>query len=77
MPVTAVRDMRMLTKSNTTTFCPYKGQASYYHITVGDKKIEDAVWYYIYPTQESQSIQGRLCFYNEKFDVFVDGKMES
>lgn len=65
----------VLTKSETTTFCPYKGQASYYHLQVGETVIEDAVWYYTYPTQESAAIQGRLCFYNEKVDVFVDGVM--
>lgn len=77
LPVTAVRDMKVLSKSDTTTFCPYKGQASYYHLKVGDKTIPDAVWYYVYPTQESASIQGRLCFYNEKVDVFVDGRKET
>lgn len=77
LPITAVRDMSMLRKSDTTTFCPYKGQASYYSLTVGDKTIPDAVWYYTYPTHESAAIQGRLCFYNEKVDVFIDGKKEA
>ncbi len=57
-------------------FCPYKGQASYYHLKVGDREIKDAIWYYVYPTPESALIQGRLCFYNEKVDVFIDGELE-
>jgi uncharacterized protein (DUF427 family) len=40
------------------------------------KDIKDAVWYYKYPTAESALIAGRLCFYNEKVDVFVDGAKE-
>lgn len=76
LPATAVKDWGFLTKSDTTTFCPYKGQAEYYHLKVGGKLIEDAVWYYTYPTHESAAIQGRLCFYNEKVDVFVDGVKE-
>lgn len=76
LPVTSVTNMAMLIASQTTTFCPYKGQASYYDLQVGDKTIKDAVWYYVYPTQESSEIQGRLCFYNEKVDVFVDGEKE-
>jgi hypothetical protein len=48
-------------------------KGSYYNIKVKDKEIKDAVWYYRYPTTESASIAGRLCFYNEKVDVFVDG----
>lgn len=62
----------MLSKSDTITFCPYKGQATYYHVEVGDTKVEDAIWYYVHPTHESAGIQGRLCFYNEKFDIFID-----
>lgn len=77
LPVTAVCNWTWLSKSDTTTFCPYKGQASYYHLTVGDTTIKDAVWYYVYPTYESAAIQGRLCFYNEKVDVFLDGEKEA
>jgi len=76
LPFTSVAEPSMLVPSKTSTFCPYKGQASYYSLKVGDKLIEDAVWYYIYPTAESAAIQGRLCFYNEKVDVFVDGVKE-
>lgn len=73
---TSIRDWGHLSKSDTTTFCPYKGQASYYNVKVGETELRDAVWYYVYPTSESAAIQGRLCFYNEKFDVFVDGVRE-
>lgn len=73
---TSIKDWGLLSKSDTTTFCPYKGQASYYNVKVGDSEIKDGIWYYVYPTSESAAIQGRLCFYNEKFDVFVDGVKE-
>lgn len=76
LPATSVKNWTMLTKSDTITFCPYKGQASYYHLRVGGTVIEDAVWYYTYPTHESSAIQGLLCFYNEKVDIFVDGERE-
>lgn len=74
---TSIVDWSLLAKSETTTFCPYKGQASYYHVHVGDRVVEDVVWYYVYPTHESAMIQGRLCFYNEKVDVYIDGKKEA
>ncbi len=74
---TSVLDWSVLRPSDTSTFCPYKGQASYYHLKVGDREIKDAVWYYEFPTAESAQIQGRLSFYNEKVDVFVDGKKEA
>lgn len=63
--------------------CFWKGRVdsvadagSYYNITVNGKEMKDAVWYYKYPTAESGMIAGRLCFYNEKVDVFVDGVKE-
>ncbi|RFU31739.1 hypothetical protein B7463_g4620, partial [Scytalidium lignicola] len=65
-----------LTESETISYCPYKGGANYYNIVVGDKTIKDAVWYYEYPRHESQLIAGRLCFYNEKVEVFIDGFKE-
>jgi uncharacterized protein (DUF427 family) len=51
-------------------------RCSYYHLVVDGKEIKDAVWYYKYPTAESAAVAGRLCFYNEKVDVFVDGVKE-
>lgn len=75
-PATSVKDWATLTESDTTTFCPYKGKASYYHLRVGNTIVQDAVWYYAYPTHESSAIRGLLCFYNEKVDIFVDGMIE-
>lgn len=76
LPPTSIKRWDLLRKSESTTFCPYKGQASYYNVKLADAQVNDAVWYYVYPTPESSAIQGRLCFYNERFDVFVDGTKE-
>ena len=50
--------------------------SSYYNLNVNGKEIKDAVWYYRYPTAEAALVSGRLCFYNEKMDVYVDGVKE-
>ncbi|CZR52748.1 uncharacterized protein PAC_02625 [Phialocephala subalpina] len=63
----------LLEESETVSYCPYKGMANYYNLKVNGKETKDAVWYYKYPTAESAPIAGRLCFYNEKVDVFIDG----
>lgn len=73
---TSDQTVPVLLPSKTSTVCPYKGQASYYHLRVGGRLIEDAIWYYTYPTTESAATRDRLCFYNEKVDVFVDGVKE-
>ena len=70
-------DYGLLRPSTTTTFCPYKGKASYYDVVLADgTEVKDGVWYYPFPTHESAAVQGRLSFYNEKFEVFIDGVKE-
>lgn len=75
LPLTDVR-MDLLRDSDTATFCPYKGQASYYSVEVEGELIEDIVWYYKYPVEESARVAGMVSFYNEKVDIYVDGELE-
>jgi uncharacterized protein (DUF427 family) len=63
-----------LTESPTKTGCPYKGEASYYHAVVSGKTYADVVWWYEFPLLESALIQGMLCFYPDKVDMWVDGE---
>ena len=63
----------MLEPSDTVTHCPYKGDAGYWALRVGDKKYPDFVWSYPRPIPEIPKIENLLCFYNEKVDLYVDG----
>ena len=64
------------TDSDTTTHCPYKGEAKYYSAKINGKEYKDILWWYKYPTAESALISGHACFYNEKVDVYIDGEKE-
>ncbi|KAL8941432.1 MAG: hypothetical protein Q9216_002237 [Gyalolechia sp. 2 TL-2023] len=75
MPKTAVQ-WKYVTPSSTTALCPYKGRSEYYSLNVNGKVIEDAIWWYRLTTHESDPITGMVCFYNEKFDVYLDGVKE-
>ncbi len=61
-----------LTSSDTTTYCPYKGDASYYHVTTaaGDT-VEDAIWTYQQPYPAVADIAGHVAFYPTKADISV------
>jgi uncharacterized protein (DUF427 family) len=52
----------LLTPSDTTTYCPYKGEASYWTATVGDTVVEDVAWSYDDPLPESLPIRAMLAF---------------
>lgn len=49
--------------SNTHTVCPWKGEASYYHIQVGDAINEDAAWYYPKTKALADKIEGYIAFW--------------
>lgn len=64
----------LLTPVSTTTRCPYKGIASYWTATIGDRTFENIVWGYPDPVPECPNVKDLMCFYNEKVDaVYVDG----
>jgi uncharacterized protein (DUF427 family) len=65
--------MDLLEPTATVTHCPYKGSATYWSLTVGDKTYRDFVWAYPRPIPEIPKIENLLCFYNEKVDLYVDG----
>ena len=52
-----------VTFSNHRTSCPWKGQASYYHVDVNGKLNSDAAWYYPEPKSAAQQIKGHVAFW--------------
>jgi len=49
--------------SDKHTTCPWKGQASYYHVDVNGKRNADAAWYYPEPKSAAQEIKGHVAFW--------------
>jgi uncharacterized protein (DUF427 family) len=72
LPRTDVR-MDLMTPTDTVTHCPYKGQAEYWSLRVGDRLERDVAWSYPTPLAESQKIAGLISFYPNKVDLHVDG----
>ncbi len=62
----------VLRQSNTSTYCNYKGRATYWSAVVGDSVIEDVAWSYSDPPPESSPIKGFLSFDAARADVVAE-----
>lgn len=58
-------DMTALTRSQTSTYCPYKGDAAYFSVSGGT---QDAIWTYEAPYVAVAAIKDHLAFYPDRVD---------
>jgi len=61
-PIDLIQQSHFL-PSQTTTICPWKGVASYFHVVVGDRKNLDAAWTYKNPKTGAEAVAGRIAFW--------------
>lgn len=61
-PSNAVKQ-EYLQESRTHTMCPWKGEASYYHVQVNGKVNLDAAWYYPDPKDAASEIRNYVAFW--------------
>jgi uncharacterized protein (DUF427 family) len=61
-------DMSLLERTDHSTYCPYKGDASYYSIPVGGERAVNAVWSYESPYDAVASIREHVAFYRDRVD---------
>ena len=61
-------NMAALSRSEHTTYCPYKGDASYYSIVAGGDRSRNAVWTYESPFEAMAQIKDYVAFYPDRVD---------
>jgi uncharacterized protein (DUF427 family) len=61
-------DMTALARSEHQTYCPYKGDASYFSIPAGGDRSINAVWTYETPFEATAQIRDYLAFYPDRVD---------
>jgi uncharacterized protein (DUF427 family) len=61
-------DMAALTRSEHKTYCPYKGDASYFSIPAGGERSINAMWTYETPFEATAQIKDYLAFYPDRVD---------
>jgi uncharacterized protein (DUF427 family) len=68
-------DVRVaLEPSSTRTYCPYKGEASYWSFSAGGRRYEDLGWSYEHPLADMAEIAGLIAFWDDRLDVDLDGE---
>jgi uncharacterized protein (DUF427 family) len=65
-------NMSCLRPTTHSTHCPFKGDASYFTVSVGDKTAENAVWTYEAPFPAVADIKDYVAFYPEKMDAIEE-----
>jgi uncharacterized protein (DUF427 family) len=62
----------VLRPTDTETYCPFKGDASYYSVvTSGGETVDDVIWTYEKPYQAVAEIAGHVAFYPNKAEITV------
>jgi len=69
--------MDLLNSTQHTSYCPFKGTARYWSISVGGRTAENAVWAYDEPFDEALPLRGHVAFYTERVDrIAIDDKSD-
>lgn len=63
----------VLTRTESSTYCPFKGDASYYSVTTASGiTVDDVIWTYEQPYPAVAAIAGHVAFYPAKADISVE-----
>lgn len=66
-------DQHVLRPTETSTYCPFKGDASYYSVATPDgQTVDDVIWTYEEPHPAVAEIAGHVAFYADRADVTVE-----
>lgn len=62
-------DQSLLESSDHTSYCPFKGDASYYRVPAGGERSRDAAWTYREPYPAVTQIAGHVAFYPDRVEA--------
>ncbi len=65
-------DMSLLERTAHSTYCPFKGDASYFSIPSGGERSANAIWTYEAPFEAVAQIKDHLAFYPDRIDAIEE-----
>lgn len=63
---------RLTVSKSRTTYCEWKGRASYFHVDAGYERIRQAAWTYRTPKGDFEALRDFISFYPAKLECFLD-----
>jgi uncharacterized protein (DUF427 family) len=67
-------DQGLLRPSDTSTYCPFKGESSYYSVSTPEGDVQDAIWFYESPYPAVDQIAGHVAFYTDRVTLRVEDR---
>jgi uncharacterized protein (DUF427 family) len=64
-------DADVISPTDHKTYCPYKGDASYYSVSIADDELENVTWTYEQPYDAVAEIKDHVAFYPNKVEISV------
>lgn len=64
-------DRSMLRSTDTTTYCPFKGDAAYFSVSTPDAELTDVIWTYPAPYEAVAPIAEHVAFYQDRVEITV------
>ena len=68
--------MDLLIPSAQRTYCPFKGNATYWSVEIGGETVEDLAWSYEAPFDEAETVEGYIAFYWDRVDSWLAEEAE-
>ena len=65
-------DSAVLRSTDHETYCPFKGEASYYTVTTPAGELENVIWTYTEPYDAVSEIAGHAAFYTDRVELSVE-----
>jgi uncharacterized protein (DUF427 family) len=67
--------MEFLQATKKSSFCEWKGSATYWTVRIAGETAENAAWSYQSPSPRFKAIEGYLAFYPSRFECYVDQEL--
>lgn len=64
--------MELLEPTGYRTHCPFKGDATYWSVVVGERRVENVVWAYEEPIAEAAALADHVAFYRSRVDAWLE-----